>query len=99
MATRGAAKSWVRAGSRNALIPTPTSADGSTAGPRSLPNTSKTHSSPQRSCASSSSTPLIHSAAIDRCDRSIRAETSTRARPAAAEGSQPSNRSCSSSTT
>ncbi len=76
-------------------MPTPTSADGLSAGPRSLPNTSKTHSSPHRSWAASSSNPLIHNAAIERGERSMRAETSTRP----PVGSHPSNRSCSSTTT
>ena len=69
MSSRGASNSSVSAGSRNGWMPDPTACGAS-------PKTSKTQISPQRS--GSSSRPTIHTDAIERGLRSIRARTSRR---------------------
>ena len=69
MSSRGCSKSQLSAGSRNGLMPIPIAAGAS-------PKTSKTQISPQR--FGSSSSPTIHTDAIERGLNSIRARTSIR---------------------
>ena len=69
MSSSGASNSQVSAGSRMSLMPQPMARGAS-------PKTSKTQISPQRS--GSSSSPIIHTEAIERGLSSIRARTSIR---------------------
>ncbi len=71
--TRGAAKSWVRAGSRNALMPTPTSADGAIGGRGPCRRSRRRRARRSAAGPASSSNPLIQSAAIERGERLMRA--------------------------